>query len=355
MRRLHGSIQKLDRDRWRVFATVHDETGASRRVSKTVSGSRNDAERVLDSMLGMEGARRDRPFHEVVEAYLDNARARVDDGRMARSTLEGYEGKLRRTVVPALGSTMASEVTAQRVQRFLDSLRTDRAATFRVLRVVLNWAYRAGYMPERVSDHVEPVRQRTGTVRREDVYARDEVAAILAHPMETPLKTAVVLALSCGLRRGEICALEWDDYDGRSITVRRAWGKDAPKTPGSAASLMVPRWARDYLDPLRGEGLMVGMPPGHVTDQWRRLWYDWAHRLRPDAPSVRYIPFKNLRHTSLSMVYEATGDIKAASRRGRHSSVYVTERFYVRASDAVDAKCADALDDALGDVGVSHG
>lgn len=211
MRRLHGSIQKLDRDRWRVFATVHDETGASRRVSKTVSGSRNDEERVLDSMLGMEGARRDRPFKEVVEAYLDHARARVDDGRMARSTLEGYEGKLRRTVVPALGSVVASEVTAQRVQRFLDSLRTDRAATFRVLRVVLNWAYRAGYMPERVSDHVEPVRQRTGTVRREDVYDRDEVAAILAHPMETPLKTAVVLALSCGLRRGEICALEWSE------------------------------------------------------------------------------------------------------------------------------------------------
>ena len=354
MRRLRGSIQRLDRDRWRVFATVHDEDGASRRVSKTVQGSRNDAERVLDSMLGMEGARRDRPFGEVVEAYLDNARARVDDGAMARSTLEGYEAKLRRSVIPALGSVMASEVTAQRVQRFLDSQRKDRPATFRVLRVVLNWAYRAGYMPERVSDHVEPVRQETGTVRREDVYTADEVAAILAHPMETRLKTAVVLALACGLRRGEICALEWSDYDGRFVSVTMAWGKDAPKTPGSVARLMVPKWACDWLDPLRGEGLMVGMEPGHVTDQWRRVWFDWAHRLRDDAPEVRYIPFKNLRHTSLSLVYEATGDIKAASRRGRHSSVYITERFYVRASDAVDAKCADALDDALGGIEVSR-
>lgn len=354
MRRLRGSIQRLDRDRWRVFATVHDETGASRRVSKTVSGSRNDAERVLDSMLGMEGARRDRPFSEVVEAYLDHVRARVADGRMAASTLQGYEGKLRRSIVPALGSVMASEVTAQRVQRFLDSLGRDRAATWRVLRVVLNWAYRAGYVPERVCDHVEPVRQRTGAVGPGDVYTRDEVAAILALEMEPALKTAVVLALSCGLRRGEICGLLWGDYDGRCIDVRRAWGKDAPKTEASAARLIVPRWARGYLDAIRGDDAepVVGLAPDRVTCLWRKIWLDWAHRPRADAPDVRYLPFKNLRHTSLTMVYEATGDIKAASRRGRHASVYVTERFYVRASDAVDQKCADALDDMLG--GVSH-
>jgi len=96
------------------------------------------------------------------------------------------------------------------------------------------------------------------------------------------------------------------------------------------------------------------MEPNHVTEAWRRLWYDWAHRLRGDAPTVRYIPFKNLRHTSLSMVYEATGDIKAASKRGRHASVYITERFYVRASDEVDRRCADALDAALDGLEVSR-
>ena len=354
MRRLRGSIQKVGTGRWRVFATIHDETGMARRVSKTISGSRGDAERVLDSMLGMDGARRDRPFHEVVEAYLDYARQRVDDGRMAVSTYDGYEAKLRRSVIPGLGNLMASEVNPARVQRFLDSQRKDRPATYRVLRVVLNWAYRQGYVPERICDHVEPVRQETGTVRREDVYSPAEVAAILAYPMPDALKTAVVLALSCGLRRGEICALEWADYDGACVDVTKAWGKDKPKTPGSVARLMVPRWARDWLDPLRDDGLIVGMEPNQVTEAWRRLWFTWSHDLRDERPPVRYIPFKNLRHTSLSMVYEATGDIKAASKRGRHASVYITERFYVRASDEVDRRCADALDAALDGLEVSR-
>lgn len=350
MRRLHGSIVKLGKDRWRVFATIRDDDGRKSRPSMVVAGTRSDAEDALERLLGNDGMKRDRRFSEIVKLYLADAEKRVKDGKMAESTLEGYGKKLSKSIVPRLGRSMASDITPARIGRFLDGLEADAPGTWRVLRVVLNWAYRNGYMAERVCDRVEPIRQRTGVVEAEDVYSADEVAAILAHPMDTRLKTAVVLALSCGLRRGEICGLVWGDYDGRFIDVRRSWGKDTPKTPNSAARLMVPQWACDWLDPLRGDedALVVGMEPGHVTDQWRRLWYDWAHRLRDDAPDIRYIPFKNLRHTSLSMVYEATGDIKAASKRGRHASTYITERFYVRTTDAVDARCADALDDALG-------
>ena len=354
MRRLRGSIQKLGKDRWRVFATVRDDEGHPRKLTATVAGSRMDAEAELERLLGTEGMRRDRPFSEVVALYLAEAQRRVEDGTMAESTLNGYRQKATRSILPALGRVMVSEVTPARVQRFLGGLRSDAAGTWRVLRTILNWAHRNGYMAERVCDRVEPVRQRTGAVGPGDVYTRDEVAAILALEMEPALKTAVVLALSCGLRRGEICGLVWGDYDGRCIDVRRAWGKDSPKTEASAARLIVPKWARDYLDPIRGDDAepVVGLAPDRVTCLWRKIWLDWAHRPRADAPDIRYLPFKNLRHTSLTMVYEATGDIKAASRRGRHASVYVTERFYVRASDAVDQKCADALDDVLG--GVSH-
>lgn len=349
MRRLRGSIVKLGKDRWRVFATIRDEYGNVMRPNMVVEGTRGDAEDALEHLLGGDGLKRDRLFSEIVKLYLADADKRVESGKMAESTLDGYRRKLTRSILPALGRVMASDISPARVKRFLDGLEADAPGTWRVLRVVLNWSYREGYISEKVTDRIEPVRQRTGSVASDEVYTADEVAAILAHPMETRLKTAVVLALSCGLRRGEICALTWNDYDGRSIHVSRAWGKDVPKTPNSVATLIVPKWARDYLEPLRGDGLIVGMAPDHVTDQWRRVWFDWAHRLRDDAPEIRYIPFKNLRHTSLSLVYEATHDIKATSRRGRHASTYITERYYVRVSDAVDARCASALDETMGD------
>ena len=66
MRRLRGSIQKLGKDRWRVFATVRDDEGHPRKLTATVAGSRMDAEAELERLLGTEGMRRDRPFSEVV-------------------------------------------------------------------------------------------------------------------------------------------------------------------------------------------------------------------------------------------------------------------------------------------------
>jgi integrase len=349
MRRLHGSIQKKGTDRWRVFATIRDDEGHPHKLTATVSGTRADAELELERLLGTDGMKRDRRFSELAELYLADAERRVSNGTLAESTLAGYRSKLTKSILPALGRVMVSDITPARVTRFIASLNKDAPGTFRVLRTVLNWAYRNGYMRDRVCDRVEPVRQRTGAVTIEDVYTSDEVAVILNHPMDVELKTAVVIALSCGLRRGEICALEWTDYDGETIHVRRSWGKDAPKTPNSVARLIVPKWARDWLDPLRDDGLIIGLEPNQVTEAWRRLWFTWSHDARDEAPPVRYIPFKNLRHTSLSMVYEATHDIKATSRRGRHASTYITERFYVRASDAVDRRCADALDETMGE------
>ena len=348
MRRLRGSIQKKAPDRWRVFATIRDDEGHPRKLTATVSGTRADAEAELERLLGQDGMKRDRRFSELVELYLADAERRVANGSMAASTLAGYRSKLTKSILPALGRVMVSDISPARITRFIGGLDKDAPGTWRVLRTVLNWAYRNGYMRERVCDRVEPVRQRTGAVGIEDVYTADEVASILNYPMRDDLKTAVVIALSCGLRRGEICALMWTDYDGETIHVSKAWGKETPKTPNSVARLIVPRWARDWLDPRRGDDLMVGLTPNQVTEAWRRLWFTWSHDSREGAPPVRYIPFKNLRHTSLTMVYEATHDIKATSRRGRHASTYITERFYVRASDAVDRRCADALDDAMG-------
>lgn len=292
MRRLRGSIVKLGPNRWRVFATIHDDEGRTHRPSEVVEGTRADAEDALERLLEGDGLKRDRRFSEVVRLYLKDAERRVENGKLAESTVDGYRRKLSKSILPALGRVMCSDMSPARIERFLDGLERDRAGTWRVVRVVTNWAYRNGYLAERVCDRVEPVRQKTGAVSIDGIYTAREATAILEHPMDGKLKTAVVIALSCGLRRGEICALEWGDYDGEMIHVSRAWGKDCPKTPGSVARLIVPRWARDYLDPLRSEGPMVGMAPNAVTEAWRRLWFTWDHRLRDDAPEDAIHPLQ---------------------------------------------------------------
>ena len=354
MRRLKGSIQKLGPNRWRVFATVKDERGVSRRVSKTVEGSRSDAERELEKLSGQDGTRADRPFGEVLDLYLEHCESRVKANTMARSTLDGYRAKVEHCMRDELGRVKCSELSVARLNRFIDSLEKDRRGTFAVLRGVLNWAFRNGFIATELSRRMEAVPQGNPSVGPDEVYTADECAAILNHPMPDDLKTAVVIALSCGLRRGEICGLLWDDYDGERIEIRRAWGKDVPKTEASAAALIVPDWAREWLDPRRDydDARIVALDPDELTYAWKgvflkRRWKPYDAELRSDAPA-RYLPFKNLRHTNLTLVYEATGDIKLASRRGRHTTSAITERFYVRPSKSLDQKAADALDEAFG-------
>lgn len=344
MRRLKGSIQKHGK-RWRVFATLHDAEGNPRRVSRVVDGTRADAERELARMLGADWTH-DATVADLLDAYLSHAGARVGAGEMAQSTYDGYVSKIERSIRPGLGWVPCPELTSARVNTFMDGLKRDRSGVWRVLRLVIRWGIRNGYVASDALSRAQPVKSPPPKVRKEEIYDAAECEALLNMEMPAKLKTAVVLALSCGLRRGEICGLVWGDLDGEYLAIRRAWGKDRPKSEASDDDLLVPQWALDYLEPLRGDDSepIVGLEPDSLTRLWRRQWFDDKGRLKPSAPALKYIPLKNLRHTSLSLVYELTEDIKAASRRGRHSSVTITERFYVRPGRATDQRVADALD-----------
>ena len=350
MRRYKGHIEPY-KGGWRVFATIHDAYGRSRRLTKVVRGSRREAERVLARLLDEEGRAPDERFSEVLSAYLEHAQARVRNGSMSPTTYRGYESNVRVHIEPALGAYRMKDLTPVRVNSFLDGLETSRASVYRTLRLVLRWAFRQGLADTDVMARVEPMEQPAPHVGEADVYSAEEVAAILTSPkIEGPFKTAVVIALSCGLRRGEICALDWEDYDGERLSVTKTYGRDRPKTASSRASVEVPGFAREHLGSIRQEtGPIVTnmtndgrMRPDTLSHLWEDLWNG------PDPIGVKKLPFKNLRHTSLTLVYAETGDIMAAKERGRHSSVTITDKYYVRAARKADEKAAAAIDEAIG-------
>ena len=84
--------------------------------------------------------------------------------------------------------------------------------------------------------------------------------AVAAQPQ--PLGVAVELALTTGMRRGEVCALRWGDIDDaeRSITVRRALGNaeggfyvKEPKTQSSVRTIPLTRHTYELLSSMRAE------------------------------------------------------------------------------------------------------
>lgn len=86
----------------------------------------------------------------------------------------------------------------------------------------------------------------------EDTYAYSlpEIKTMLARLSE-PARTVVLVAAFSGLRKSEICGLRWQDYDGKTLTVRRSvWNGIAsePKTKKSRAPVAVVKVLADALE-----------------------------------------------------------------------------------------------------------
>lgn len=347
-RRAVGSIRWL-RDgvaRVEVASGYHPVTGKRRRLSEVVHGSERDAEAALARLLLAIGKvpEADVTVRQYLEGmYLPHVRKRV----RAR-TADGYRSKLETHVIPVLGSTRLAALTPYQLDAWLDGVAGSprtRLHAYRVLSAALNAAVRWRLLDHSPLRAVEPPkvgRKRPETLSADE--ARQYLDAFAGHSLE-PL---IILALAAGLRRSELAALTWADIDLGAATVRVERGHhdhggevlvEPPKSWTSARTVSLPSWAVDALRPLRGLGPIVvedgqAMPPKHVTAIYRR---------EVDRRGLRHVQLKNLRHTHACLLLDAGVDLYTVSRRLGHSTVAVTEAYYVTPGEDADRRAADAL------------
>ena len=345
MRRAQGSITRHG-DGWRVFATIHDTEGNTRKASKVVHGNRKQAEKALSLLLAQDYQTPSKPFESVCLMYLQEMEKRAANGSLEPRTVKEYRAHIQTRIIPALGSIATDELNPIHLRRFLNSLEKNQHAIYKTLRQLLNWSERNAIIESNPIGKIEaPKAGRLAT--REDVYTTEEVRQILGLLENEPawFQVATSIALGCGLRRGEICGLDWSDYDGQRINVNKAFGKERPKTPNSVRLVSVPSWTAKILNEFKGFGAMVAIDgervhPDSLTHHWQR--FTRANDLRP-------LPFKNLRHTSLTLAYESTigengeGNLYLVSLRAGHSNVGITAKYYARPSQNADDRLAEAM------------
>ena len=251
-----------------------------------------------------------------------------------------YIAIIRNHLAPAFGARRVLELKKHDLQALLNRLSGEGMShsTMQKIKIVaagvLELAADNDVVPRNV---FEKVKVPEGTITERPPITEEQRRLILAtwegHRMGLP----ALLMLFCGLRRGELLALTWNDIDlaKKELTVNKAvhYISNAPhiKEPKSAAgkrAVPVPDASVPALERAKRSALLVcpSVETGGLMSAvaYKRAWESYLHYLNIQAggrdasrsnPKIQAVePFTahQLRHTYATMLYDAGVDVPVA-------------------------------------------
>jgi integrase len=301
------------------------------------------------------------------------------------STLRGYKAIWRNYVEPRLGHRRVRDLRTFDCQQAMDSIVREnpelrQASLSRVksfMSAVFNEAIRLGLR----DDDKNPVASdRSGnggikikcakSAKRKTetfAYSIDDIRTVL-DALTGLAKVLVAIAAYTGLRRGEIVGLQWGDYDGKNIWVRRniCFGErgemsvELPKTEASAAPVPAIAPLRDILDKWKAqtEGTLDGcwiFQAGFTRKKDHPVTLLDAARMTPLSPAnvlrdvvlpalekeeIEWHGYHAFRRGLATNLRSLGVDDLTISEILRHSDVAVTGRNYIK---RINEKSVEAM------------
>ena len=238
----------------------------------------------------------------------------------------------------------------------------------RLISSILKTAVQWQVIPSNPCDRVKPPKvERKEAVSLDEKQAAELIKCLQSEPIK--YRAAIMLALQTGMRRGELCALNWSDLDLKSgtITVNKSIlyssdkgiFEDSTKTKSSNRIISVPDSMIKLLKTYQAEQLKQRLALG---DQWidsgKIFTSENGGVINPESLSGwfknfvrRYnlpdIHFHNLRHTAATLLIANGVDVATVSKRLGHADKTTTLNIYTHAIKSADRAAADKLEDIL--------
>lgn len=358
--------------------------------------TKSDATRVLNAwreQMETEHATPD-ASKSVADYVADYITTRERQGKVEKSTIKDYRCTSRCLAYggpAAIDRVIMRELTPRQVQAWEGALverglsGTTRLKAHRLLKQVCKYAVEIDDLPKSPVRGFDAPSRSTGKPNALDAEGRRHAMLVLDAMGPTAVKVAAELALYCGLRRGEICALtwanidldgvEWTDTDeqGPKLRVSQSFGSltsgtyylKQPKTEkgrrviplhgGIVKTLKARRAAMwtEWAEAMRKAKheptkaafstlYVIGWASGEAYSM-NELTKHW-HSLAVDAGLVgtqgRVVTLHDLRHTAATMLITRGVDVSTVADWMGHEQVSTTLNMYTSKDGAAKRRAA---------------
>lgn len=337
-RRDFGTIVAKDQGKWLVRWSE-----GGRRKSKTVTGSKRDAQRFL---AGIQAAATGDVSHMTLGTFWEH-RYRPHVDRLAETTVLGYEHVWAASVRPRFGDVAMADVSRADVQDWLDGMSHGKAShALALMRAMYGYAEDLGLVDVNVMRKKYRLPRKDARMRavNDMTHDRATLEAILTACEGQSWEAGYILSAFGGLRREEALGCRWESIewaDGFAlvhvhevcVSVNGRPVVKETKTAHSVRTVPIPAPYSTRLAAIRAQypddvwvsddGFGSPLNPDTVAERWKR----W-HTLQP----FPFVPWKNLRKSYGSVLHGEGIDLATIAKLLGHSGTQTTYSWYDRPS-----------------------
>ncbi|MBH0228831.1 tyrosine-type recombinase/integrase [Halobacillus yeomjeoni] len=383
-----GSLENRGNGSWRLTVSLgKGKDGKYIKKRKTIKAkNKTEAKKKLSEFVTeIEAGTYIDPSKMKFEAFVSEWYEKHAKKHLAPKTLENYMYPIHNYLIPQFGHMRLDEFKPFHILNYLNSLENDGmrmddkegglspASILYHYRVLRNIFSRATEWNVIKANPVEKVKRPKVTQEKTEVFTQDEVIELFQLLQDQPIHQRIIikLAITAGLRRGEILGLQWEDIDldTRTIEVKHSlqylngegFNLKTTKTKSSIRSVVIPAFLIDELKQYKHQKRKDRLK---VAELWEGGKYDYVFSsefgkpLYPTVPGTwwrrfikrtgfKFIRFHDLRHTAATLLINQGVHAKVISERLGHADIKTTMNIYGQYVREADEEAANKLNDVF--------
>ena len=367
-----------------VIETMPDAiTGKRKRIYKTVNGTKKEAEKIMRKMLDdLDNQCFIKENNLTVSQWiLDWFELYLKD--LSPTTLHGYKYQIDNYIVKSpIGNIRLQNLTTNDVQKWINGLSqcsplSNKPVSAKTIKNIyhnlsasIDKAVSLDFVKKNVCKAVSLPKVQRYTA---EVYDEAEIQQLLSIIKGTDMELPLTIAVSLGLRRGELLGLKWKHIDFENglvsiednmVEVQKDVSEDriltkAPKSVSGQRTIPISSALKDYLSKAHSDYVMR-------KQNMKDLFYDGDYVVcqengRPYKPNsfsgkfnlflkrnnLKHIRLHDIRHTNATLMLTQGISPKVAQMRLGHSDYSTTMNIYSHVLKSVETEAAEAIENAL--------